>query len=171
MMDFGLAGKVGWQRASAPILDPQIGQSIPVQPERAMVGGENQHAVRRQQPQRLTQQANMIPLHVERFRQSFGIGKSRRVEKNQVVAFPRLIQPLPAVGSNQGVVRAADAVQLQIAPGPIQISCRQIHGGGAGRASQCGANGRRAGVAEQVEEMPSSRQFAQPLPGDAVIEK
>ena len=162
-MDFRIAGEVGWQGCPAPVLDPQIGQSVAVEPEFAVVGGENQFAVGRQQSQRPTDEFDVIPLHIEVLIQPLGVGKGRRVEKDQVVALARPDQPLPAIGPDQLVPGTTQGVQFQIAPRPVQIGRGQIDRGGAGRAAQRGVNRRRAGVAEQVEEAPPGRSLsAQP---------
>ena len=82
-----------------------------------------------------------------------------------------LVEPRQAIRLHELVRRPGEAVQLEVAPGPVEIRARHVHGGRRDRAAAHGVHGCGAGVCEQVQEALPSRQRPHPLPREAMVEK
>src|SRR6202012_4951801 len=99
--------KVPGYRRGTDVLDREIRKCFRVQFEAGVIGGEYQTARRPQQFQRSANHAGMIALHVEHALHALGIGKSGRVEEDQVEArATRLLflEPSETIGAVQRVI-------------------------------------------------------------------
>ena len=176
-MDARAADVVGRDGLLGHVLDDQVFDDKGIELELAEVGREQQYAVGRQQPARVADERDVVALQVQLGAHGLGVGEGRRVEEDQVVlhraevAGGRLAQPLDAVGPHEAVLRAHQAVQLEVAARPVEVGQRQVDGGGRGGASGGRVDRRRARVGEQIEKAAGLRQVADHAPGLPVIEE
>src|SRR5690606_25239488 len=81
-------------------------------------------------------------------------------------------EPHERVFLNQLVAAAvAEAVQLEIAAGPIQVRARRVYRDGRARAARGRVHGRGTRSCEQIQEALAGREAAQPSAREPVVER
>ena len=63
----------------------------------------------------------MIALDVKRIFHSFGVGKGRRIDKDQIELLGALPQPTQHVRLHQAMRAAGQAIETQVAFRPLQV--------------------------------------------------
>ncbi len=174
LMDFCIAGKIGGDSGTGDLFHLQVGQGSASRRRLAEIGGEE--APRGgEQTHRLADEGDMIALHVETLLHPLGGGKGGGIKEDQIplaAAAPRFFrQPDEAVGLNQLVPHAGEAVEGEVAPRPFQIGARHVH-----RCRGRCAAGRRlhaggAGVAEEIEKTLPRRQIEDQAANGAMIKE
>src|SRR5665213_191534 len=84
----------------------------------------------------------------------FGVGKSRRVQNDEVkqpLLFGQPAQPIEGVPKDEVVLRRLQLVERKIVPAPVEIFFGKVEAGDM-RAGQCCANRKTAGVSKRVED-------------------
>ena len=82
-----------------------------------------------------------------------------------------VLQPDTAVGLHEAVPIRRQAVQLEVALGPVQIGVRHVDGGRRRGTTGSGVHRRRARVGEEIQEALSRGSSSQTAPRDAMVEE
>ena len=116
----------------------------------------------------------MVALDVEDVEHLFAVGEAGRIHDDEVELFAfggGVLQVLEHVGADDFVLFGVDAVELEIAFCPLEISVGQIDGFAGYRAAGCGVDGEAACVGKQVEEAFACCGFADFFARVAVVEE
>ena len=142
--------------------------------EAAQVVGEIKCAAGFEQLHGFADEAGVVALDVEDVEHLFAVGKAGRVHHDEVEAFAfggGVLQILEDVGTDDAVLLGVDAVELEVAPCPIEIGVGQIDGFAANGAAGGGVYAEAAGVGEEVEEAFAPGFAADEGAGVAVVEE
>ncbi len=146
-----------------------------VQDERAPVAREDQGAAGREHALDGRDECRVVALDVERGVHALGVREGRRIAEHEVVGWRRRRPPRRATRRcRRARTRCAarpEPVGVEVPLRPGQIRGRQVHGRARRAAAGGRADGRRAGVGEQVQEAGACSQLAQPRARVPVVEE
>ncbi len=173
-VDLGVTREVLRDGLRADVLHPEVGKRGGVEFEAREVGRKNQPTSRPQEIHGPSNHAHMVALHIEHAVHALGVGEGGRVDENKIEPWSphRLtLHPLQTIGTKEFMFVAAEAVEQQILPRPLEIGAGQIHARRAAGAAGGRVYGGAARVAEQIEEIRIPGPLTQHPPSDAVVEK